>query len=918
MSNKQTPPNVSICVPDVVMRFKGEPSAPRCASRIRNVVLEHFDQFANSTVDLLLSYHRLHEANSTNDPSTLRQHVMKRAEIVKYPEYCSTTRHYSLDMRCYRWNLEKGWTLRKYPSGLNESCAGSLSPVKWRSHILKALPTNKGTFTSGHKSPVPRLSGKREVLRWLRANADIWSCVISMSTHMEIGYWPAAIQRRFIQDAAFAAEASTLYRISQEETVLKAPFTPPVVRAYVLGRFPEIFASVPKSELASVGSFGWWRIEQDTNFDKCKAVARNILDTYYGNELLQSTLVAPIWIREPDVLSVELYLLYATENIKFNSSTDLIPGAMSHGSPGTQSACDSTEEVGRKARNRLNSVEWLGAFRAVIRNPGKNLEMQPRSWIRCICGAIGAFYVLYHDMDYDSVPIELHEELQTVLDEAWRVVPERFPDIKYVLTYPPLIPRRIREQCRDLYGNTSVDSHRALLGHIMRLMNTVDPSSEQFTTKHTSSSQPHIGGGCSNHIALHSGPTRTPQETDNMDGFHTTHSVQRLHEQLAQRDADGASITGDKTLELQVSALAHAADRISYTAENSVMPSLPHDHDNPPVLDGLDYAENSESLSLPHNHDNPPDLDAPHTNDGAHKKTALHHTDHPDRGSSPSRTTSSALTNLMSVTLSEQPTHLAQASPSASSQVTSKQASPSLGSGLPKGVLSATIGHLTERSADARTEPAVDTSRDKEPPQKKARLGTKKQPRRRSHSAKGTVSVVAGKTLVVTPAPAAARRTRLDVRSDPRRAILDWYYSGNRFDVPIWISYRIVRLKTAMLYYKNSMGDIVGYQFDPVLVPPEEVTAEMIRKWGWVVTAWPNECSMTTRGLSCCRCLEDMKDIPRLTFFKPFGIWVEGRRPTVDVMWDRLCRIQRWVVKRPLTKSEKQIRDKREASHTVA
>ncbi|KZT53590.1 hypothetical protein CALCODRAFT_528711 [Calocera cornea HHB12733] len=1105
-------------VPEVVMRATPEPFAPRSASLIKGMILKHFGQFADRSLDIILSYQRLDLSHRESDPSAFRQEVMRRAQLLNpYINF-----YYMLSLvssHPNRLRSEISRVLLDYQTlfaqhallplesgeglDLQKISVRSLPELRWLGFYRHAADPHPEGFVDEHGNlrlwaqvggaevqlSVPwndtvrilvgqvavgvlaqlgqptDLSGKREILRWLRANLDIWV--------------------RFLQDAAFAAQATTIYNIAQDKTVINARFTPLVVRSYVLGRFPALFASVPRTELPSVTSFGWWRIEQDPHLEKCKTIARDILDTYYGKKLLESTLVAPCWVREPDALSVDLYLLYVTDDI----TSYLLQCSMAHLAPSLVMmhrihdilnelqvllqrnslnrpipipfnllplddlpldlflACDATEQVGRKPRNQLDSAQWLEALTSLITSPSKSLRLHPDQWIRCLCGAIGAFYVLYHDMDYDLVPDELHNQLQLALHAAWKVVPERCPELKYVLPYPPIIPRRIREQYRDVYGNTSADSHQALTEHIINTVNTIAALSERVTAVQTSSTVQTVGGGRSDDLASNSRPRRTTPGREIAYSIHGADPGSHRVESLPHHDADPGAVASENSREHQISSLALATSRSSYTRHESI--PVGHDDDgpqdpsdsgwnDPPDLSGSGWNDPRAHAGSALSQLTP----AAASNNGADNETpAGHHSNSPGPPPSSPSTASLRIRDPLAEVASGKSAHLPEASPSptshrakssaeapsdcesarktaslgtkkrlrqssaspsTSAQIASPRASPSLGGsraspslgGSPRTVLPDPDRHMPESSAESLS--------DSQPARKKTRLDTKEQPSRSSHRAKG--AVVANKKGVPGPDPTSAPRIRHDVRSDPQRAILEWYYSGGRFDVPIWISYSVVRLKQRKLYYTDSMGEAACCEFEPVLVRPEQITAELIRKWGWLITAWPQECSTTlshgihrcqncqsveyleyphdtkpltkvkkimlpppdvrytgymvrrqppadvsgnppevspnglswhqiceicidagrkhcwvcsSRGRPCYRCKAMLKNIPRGTFLKPLDQWVEGKEPTDDDMWDRLCMIHGWNQSRPVTKSEKQIRIKREASLVI-
>ncbi|KZT62731.1 hypothetical protein CALCODRAFT_533822 [Calocera cornea HHB12733] len=921
---------ISPLEPDVVMRVTPEPSALRPAAHIQSLIRQHFGDFADRSIELLHCYQRLNDDHWANDPNTFREGVMKRADIVNpfinfYYTVSLVSSHpprlrdeiskilidyqtlfaqqvllplqsgEGVDLhkisvrylRDFRWLAPQHHTREPHPEGFADE-QGNLHlwaqvngaevqlSVPWVD-TLRLLVGQVGVAVLAQLGHPSGLSGKREILRWLRANRAL----LSMATNMELGRWPASLQVRFLQDATFAAEAATLYNIPQEDTLIRASFTP---------------------------SFGWWRIEQDPNFEKCKTFARGVLDNYYGHQLLDCTVLAPIWLRQPEVLSVELYLLYTTESM----TSYLLQCLMAHLEPSAVMmhrihdildelqdllqrnslkipipipynllplndfpldlflVCNSTQEVGRKARDALDVDQWFLALKTVITNPGRFLSKRPREWIRCLCAAIGAFYVLYNDVDYDLVPTHLHETVQMALHTAWKLVPQRLPELRYILPYPPVIPRRIREQYRDVYGSTSADSHQALTQHLTKAIDSVIARGENFIAAETSSTRRNVADDSLEDFTSPSRPAEALQRVENIGEFHSTTPAAPPAESIPRSKVDGYPLPNDNTQALPIPSGGHGNDGlIAQDADDRHFLPTSHDHDdppdpeasaanNPPGPDDLGWnvpaqlqgwGENvprrpeesgwNASLNLEYSGSTDPPPAASYTSHRLHQGSVTTHSSGPVPPSPPQNPTTSPIRQPLAVLSTDHSTRLSGARPDgpiASSHTASCQGSQALG---PRSQGSDASGLDRDLAQSSPTESVV------HPPRKKARLAEKMQPDRKARHGKCDTAIVTTKRVAAAPARRGRRTTRLDVRQDPQRAVLSWYNEGNSFDFPIWISREVVRLKRQSLFYKNSMGEVVVREFDPVLVLPSQISAELIRKWGWVVTAYPGECSMT-------------------------------------------------------------------------
>ncbi|EJT97049.1 hypothetical protein DACRYDRAFT_19069 [Dacryopinax primogenitus] len=95
------------------------------------------------------------------------------------------------------------------------------------------------------------------------------------------------------------------------------------------------------------------------------------------------------------------------------------------------------------------------------------------------------------------------------------------------------------------------------------------------------------------------------------------------------------------------------------------------------------------------------------------------------------------------------------------------------------------------------------------------------------------------------PVSGSGRSSLLSVQHDPQRQLLEWYHAEQDYDIPIWISFQAVHLKQKVVRYTAGMGAPGYHELDAVYVPPEQLSVSLIRRWGWVVTRWPNECSVT-------------------------------------------------------------------------
>ncbi|KZT49995.1 hypothetical protein CALCODRAFT_539455, partial [Calocera cornea HHB12733] len=108
--------------------------------------------------------------------------------------------------------------------------------------------------------------------------------------------------------------------------------------------------------------------------------------------------------------------------------------------------------------------------------------------------------------------------------------------------------------------------------------------------------------------------------------------------------------------------------------------------------------------------------------------------------------------------------------------------------------------------------------------------------------------VVATRTSSQATTSAGTQAERLEnalqsVKDDPQRRILQWYYDGQEFTIPIWICAPTVFVKQKVAKYCGTSGSEAWHEFDAVVVSPRELSASLIRKWGWVMTQWrPEEC----------------------------------------------------------------------------
>ncbi|KZT50038.1 hypothetical protein CALCODRAFT_538839, partial [Calocera cornea HHB12733] len=579
--------HTSVREPNVVLRLTDERYGKGFAADIHCRVLEQFGDFVEGTIDTLLQYHRLQRDHGIENPLMFRRAVMKRADIlnplIQFYYTLSLASCHPARLRDEIAEVLSGYGLlfsrnALLPFGGGEGLKVDLIPISYlrrfnwlapqhdeidprpddfadgdgnlrlwaevgAAEVQVSVPWNDtlrllfgqvGLGVLSQLGSPSELSGKREILRWLRANHDIWAILISTATKLQIGLWPALLQARFIQDAMFAAEASILHSIAHEETILNSTFTPCVVRTYVLGRFPTIFAMVPPAAQAHVNRQLWWRFEMEQNFDTGRAFAQRILDKYYGARLLETALVAPRWKRQPGILSVELYLLYICDPI----TSYLIQCLMAHLKPTTMMmhritdllhellvlldrnslnlpipvpfnllpvddipldllvGCDSTQEVGRKARNTMDAAAWTRALRSIVTDRSRQYQKDPVQWIRWFCAAI----------------------VQTVLHIVYTVVPTRFEELAYLLSYPPLIPRRIREQCRDLYGNTSVHSYHALANFITSAAQSFTTLGKQDPREQTSSTGSNVGGAWRADVASHGRSGQATEESTSQHG----------------------------------------------------------------------------------------------------------------------------------------------------------------------------------------------------------------------------------------------------------------------------------------------------------------------------------------------------------------------------------------------------------------
>ncbi|KZP00985.1 hypothetical protein CALVIDRAFT_560275 [Calocera viscosa TUFC12733] len=876
----------------VVIRVSEDSSRMPLWPPLRRLIDQRFEEFVRVALDILARFDALDSNVALHGPEGTIERLRRRAgnvnPFIRFYHALSMSNHYCKTMKdevtVVLRQYETMWLSGVYPPlDEDETLELALVPETYlhqttiiRVRDREAFPSPRGFSDNlGRLELWARVKGNLQQV-WLAPEqtlrllfGQLGDAVLKMAMELNLGTLPAALQIRFVQDLSYAKEACALDGVLMHRTLLKSALTPTALRDYALGRYPLLFLDVPKDRRLSIDVNYWWDAEERGVFKVCSAYGLALLDKVYGSKLL-SMLENPRWQLESPEMSRHLYLLHASDTI----TSYLLQCRMARLQPSAVMTkrildiineldpllaedqyahipipcdllpedstpfdvimrCQPVQRLGRRPQGSLDPAKWAHVFEAALR------ALQRRSAddrdvvyrVRRFCEWAGIFYTTYHDFDYDEVPTELHHTIIGAIHTLYSFVKEKQPALQYVLPDARIFPKRIRLQFRNGFGHTARQSLDDLAAHIRQLNNVSDMPLEKANQ---------IDYGYL--FARPDSPVAHAEVAPDVDG--TGRVVPGDRVSAADPQDSRQDVATPVSLQVEAPPSADSSTHPTVVADLNSLASTDLPTADPTTLpmSTPNEATRDTSRSPSITPDSPPHQSHPpqdHTNEATQ-----------DASRSPSVTPDSP----------PHPSHAPQDHTNEATQDASRSSSVTQDSSphqshSPK-------NHTTPVSPEGDkdvTTPSQevdphDVDSQAERPAKRRRVNRNTPPTRSSQRRRGELKKV--KIAVENAAARAmtAVASTRDLKADPHRQILAWYYSAESFDMPIWISYRSVHLKQHVKRFAPSMGDLGCHEFDAVLVHPAELSAAVIRKWGWVVTAWEDECSVVlSHGIYRCQ-----------------------------------------------------------------
>ncbi|EJU02125.1 hypothetical protein DACRYDRAFT_99876 [Dacryopinax primogenitus] len=679
--------------------------------------------------------------------------------------------------------------------------------------------------------PLPQ---KGKVVRKISSMTSAWQLVIETGKSMRLGPWSAPLQLRFVQDAQWSKMACALFDIPFYHSILNQQWTPPVFRNYALGWIPDILFSLPPQHQPRIDPVRWWK--GDIIGASVRAQCQALLDSTYGALILQRKWYRPTWYSDASLTdSVELYLYYVTDPVTSYLLHCQMAG-ITPKSPFTDEIVGLLNDLNELLVKHpglfipiplnllpLDVVPLSTASRCPMVNglgrlpPGAQVALQ--RWNDQLCKSV-------KPQDFDSNANSRRMWMLTVfgrvhdLRTAYQLLqslPGERRNDRYTID-PSTIPGRIRQSCSTQYGYQVQQLEEDFRLHIRKMRATVVVAWDKSANAET----------IQRLIAEQERGQR---------------SIARLGAQSAPMTINEANTASNEPA--QVSHDLHSNNHAaSIVDEVPLVLALP-----PPSSTQRDLRRTSQSNLQVSTEEKETNVaqQAPSTVSDPRNTKSLCTVDGAD----------------IDITLSED-----RRLPTATTLRPSKpraQRDSVRPHNHPLGTSSKSL--MPASDLEDNTRPAKRPRREQTP---SSRAPAHSEGSRHGGQVSSTINAPKGRH----PGPAQAHCI------ERYRELMKWYHRVPTYEIPISISLRTVFLKQKVKKHDGRPTLAARRPSDPVFYRHSEVTAQLIRQHGWIVTRWEGEASVVfSHGIYRCQAcqatavqelkLEDEEPSPDTNLFDP-------------------------------------------------